>query len=722
VTPETRSLRILIVEDSEDDAELILIELRRAGFRPEYRRVETPEEMHDGLDSQEWDLVISDFSMPHFSALGALGQLHERKLDVPFIIVSGAIGEETAVNCMKGGAHDYVMKGNLARLIPVVHRELREAGERFARRLAEQALASSEQRYRTIVDTANDGIVATDAENCVTYVNDRMRELLGYESRELELRPFTDLIHPDDRQEWLQRFEQIREGARLQFDVRLQRKDGLQIWALNSCSPLRDPNGGFAGAISMLRDVTERKLAEDALAHQALHDALTGLPNRSLLHDRLDQAILAARREHWPLAVLLIDLDRFKEVNDTFGHHYGDILLKQVGPRLRGALRESDTVARLGGDEFAVILAGCDAESGKLTAAKLLKALEEPFVVEGQALNVSGSIGIVTYPDHGQDVETLMRRADVAMYTAKRDHEGFSLYAAEQDQHSATRLTLTSQLRNSIESGELLMFYQPKISLAAKQLVDVEALVRWRHSERGIIGPDHFIPLAEQSGLIKPLTRWILGAVLSQCCAWRKAGLDIGVSFNLSMRNLHDPQLPDLISELLESANLPPGALQAEITETVLMTNAGRTMDVVTRLSAMGIHLSIDDFGTGYSSLAYLKRLPVQEIKIDKSFVHDMTTNENDAVIVRSTIDLGHNLGLKVVAEGVETEEVWGRLVDLGCDLAQGYYMALPMPAAELERWVASSPWGLGNGNGHAPNGHEHGQAGPDQELLPERV
>jgi len=362
-------------------------------------------------------------------------------------------------------------------------------------------------------------------------------------------------------------------------------------------------------------------------------------------------------------------------------------------------LRESDTVARLGGDEFALILAGCDAESAKLTAAKLQKALEEPFVVEGQTLNVSGSIGIVAYPDHGNDVDTLMRRADVAMYTAKREGEGYSLYAAEQDQHSATRLTLTSQLRNSIETGELLMYYQPKISLSSCQLVDVEALVRWQHRERGIIAPDHFIPLAEQSGLIKPLTRWVLGAVLSQAGVWRAGGLEFGVAVNLSMRNLHDPQLPDLLAELLENANVPASALRAEITETVLMTNAGRTMDVITRLSAMGIHLSIDDFGTGYSSLAYLKRLPVQEIKIDKSFVSDMATNENDAVIVRSTIDLGHNLGLKVVAEGVETQEAWDRLVDLGCDMAQGYFMALPMPASKLESWIEESRWGL-NGNG----------------------
>ncbi|HLY64655.1 MAG TPA: PAS domain S-box protein [Chloroflexota bacterium] len=333
-------LRVLIVEDSEDDAELLLIELHKAGFRPESERVESEPEMAAALSTQEWDLILSDFNMPRFSALGALGLLQDRSLDVPFIIVSGAIGEETAVICMKAGAHDYIMKSNLARLVPVVQRELREAGERFARRLAEQALAASEQRYRTIVDTANDGIVAVDAEGCITYMNGRMREMLGYEARastapsplddtgaaaprEIEARPFADVLHQADRDDWVQRLEQLRAGARLQFDVRLVRKDGGGLWALNSCSPLLDQAGAFVGAIAMLRDVTERKQAEEALAHQALHDALTGLPNRSLLNDRLSQAILAARRENWSLGVLLIDLDRFKEVNDTFGHAYG---------------------------------------------------------------------------------------------------------------------------------------------------------------------------------------------------------------------------------------------------------------------------------------------------------------------------------------------------------------------------------------------------------------
>jgi diguanylate cyclase (GGDEF)-like protein/PAS domain S-box-containing protein len=713
VTDFPRTLRALIVEDSDDDAELLLIELRRAGYQPIYRLVQTREAMAAALRDEQWDMVISDYNMPHFSALGALEVMHEHQVDLPFIILSGAIGEETAVAAMKAGAHDYVMKGHLARLLPAIERELREAGERAARREAERALAESEGRYRTIVDTANDAILAIDERGVVTYVNKRAPEMLGCAAAALLGQPLSSILPEADRREWERRLIQLKRGQRLLYDIRLRRNDGQELWALNSCSPQVDRDGTFRGAITMLKDVTERKQAEEALAHQALHDSLTGLPNRNLLHDRLDQAILSARREGKPLAVLLIDLDRFKEVNDTFGHHYGDLLLKQVGTRLRSSLRETDTVARLGGDEFAVLLPNCAYISGaKLAATKLLTALEEPFVVEGQVLHLSGSMGVILYPDHGEDVQTVMRRADVAMYTAKRDSEGFCIYASEQDQHSAARLTLNSQLRQAIDGNELLMYYQPKISLRTEALVDVEALVRWQHPERGLLTADHFVPLAEQTGIIKPLSQWVLKAVLEQCQTWRAQGLDIGVAVNMSMRNLHDPQLPELIADLLRCWDVTPAMLRLEITETALMTNPARTMDVVTRLSDMGLHLSIDDFGTGYSSLAYLKRLPVREIKIDKSFVRDMASNENDAVIVRSTIDLGHNLGLAVVAEGVESQDAWDQLVKLGCDMAQGYHMGLPMDPAQLASWIGESRWGLKSA----------GQTSPSQKQLARTV
>ncbi|HEU0167106.1 MAG TPA: EAL domain-containing protein [Chloroflexota bacterium] len=689
---EPRLLHLLLVEDSDDDAELLLIELRRAGYELHHTRVETAEQMHEALRDNSWDVVISDYHLPRFDALAALDTLHEQPLDVPFIIISGAIGEETAVAAMKRGAHDYVMKGNLARLVPAIERELREARERSARREAELALALSEDRYRTIVDTANDAILAFDERGRVTYANGRAPELLGYPQAELLEMYFRDILQARDRELWDAQAANLQAGDRLLLDVGLVRKDGAVLWALNSCSPTFDRKGTYVGAIAMLKDVTERKQAEEVLAYQALHDPLSGLPNRNLLHDRLDRAILARRRDATTLALLLIDLDRFKEVNDTYGHDFGDELLKQVGPRLTAALRESDTVARLGGDEFAVILPNCgDVEAATSIATKLLRALEEPFLLGGEPIYISGSLGVVMCPDHGDDGQTLMRRADVAMYAAKRDGSGISLYADEQDQTTATQLALTNQLRHAIEHGELEMHYQPKVDLATGRLVDVEALVRWRHKERGLVGPDNFIPLAERTGLIKPMTHWVVSQSLRDCRAWHEAGLHVGVAINLSVRNLQDPTLPGLMDELLREHQVDPAWLHIEITETVLMTNAARTIEIVQQLSDMGIYLSIDDFGTGYSSLSYLKRLPVRELKIDKSFVRDMAHDDNDAAIVRSTIDLGHNLGLEVVAEGVEDLDAWNRLLELGCDLAQGYFMAAPMPAHRLEPWLAES-------------------------------
>ncbi|MBI4493323.1 MAG: EAL domain-containing protein [Chloroflexi bacterium] len=440
--------------------------------------------------------------------------------------------------------------------------------------------------------------------------------------------------------------------------------------------------------------IAERKRIDAAPALQALHDALTGLPNRALLYDRLHQAILTARRNNAALALLVMDLDRFKEVNDALGHCAGDLLVQQVGQRLRGVLRASDTVARLGGDEFAVVLPGTNGEGATLAARKLLHALEELFVVEGQSLDVGMSIGIALYPLHGEDVETLLRRADIAMYLAKRGRGGYAVYTSEQDQHTPHRLALMGELRTAIEQEQLLLHYQPQVHFKSGQVVGLEALVRWQHPQRGLIPPDQFITLAERTGLIQPLSRWVLGQALRQCQAWRQAGLALPVAVNLSARNLHDPHLPGMIATLLATWGLPPPWPSVEITESAVMTNPHRAIEVLGRLQAMGVRISIDDFGTGYSSLAYLKRLPVDELKIDKTFVRTMAVDRKDLAIVRATIELAHSLGLSVVAEGVENQATLDHLAALGCDAAQGYYLSRPLPAPELVRWLAESPWG----------------------------
>ncbi len=426
--------------------------------------------------------------------------------------------------------------------------------------------------------------------------------------------------------------------------------------------------------------------------HQALHDTLTGLPNRGLFHELIQQAVLQARRSGDTVVVMLMDLDRFKEVNDTLGHHYGDLLLQQIGPRLSDTMRVSDTMARLGGDEFGVLLPGVSGpEAGQQVAEKMRTALRRQFVVEGLALDIGASIGIACFPDHGHDVDALLQRADVAMYVAKERKSGYELYQREQDPHSPSRLLLAGELRRAIEAGELILNYQPKLELSTGVVVGVEALVRWQHPQRGVVSPDEFIPLAEHTGLIKPLSAYVLRQAVRQASVWQDMGLDLHIAVNLSVADLLDQDLPDDIAALLDEWNVLPNRLALELTESTIMSDQGRARSVLARLHEMGVQISIDDFGTGYSSLAHLKRLPVSEIKVDKSFVLHMATDASDAVIVRSTIDLGRNLGLRIVAEGVETEDVRASLRDLGCDLVQGYHVCRPVSAAALEEWITTS-------------------------------
>ncbi|MEA2426569.1 MAG: hypothetical protein QOF37_197 [Thermoleophilaceae bacterium] len=438
-----------------------------------------------------------------------------------------------------------------------------------------------------------------------------------------------------------------------------------------------------AGASRRLR----RQAADNE--HQARHDGLTGLPNRGSFYERVEAAVVAADASAGQVAVMIVDLDRFMEVNDTLGHHSGDELLREAGERLQAALRTGDVLSRLGGDEFAVLLPEVDSlETANGVATRLCAALEAPFVLHGQTVHLEASLGIAMFPDHGGDVETLVQRADVAMYVAKSSTNSHELYATRHDRHSEGRLALLGELRQAIDGDEFILHYQPKASLRTGQVDGVEALVRWNHPTRGMVPPDEFIPLAEQTGVIKPLTAWVLNAALGQCRAWRDSGMPLTVAVNLSVRNLLDAHLPQSIAELLAHHELPASALELEITEGTIVADQVRALDVLTRLNGMGIGLSVDDFGTGYSSLAYLKDLPVCELKIDRKFVNNMTEDGDDAFIVRSTIDLGRNLGLQVVAEGVETEAVWDQLAQLGCDVAQGYYLSRPLPADQLTNWI----------------------------------
>ncbi|HEX6487399.1 MAG TPA: EAL domain-containing protein [Candidatus Dormibacteraeota bacterium] len=557
------SVRVLVLEDNPDDAELAILELERAGFAPDWRRVQTEAEFLAAL-REPCDLILADYNLPDFDALTALTRVGATGLDVPFIIVSGSIGEDAAVTAMQRGAADYVLKDRLARLGQAARRAL-------------------EQR----------------------------------------------------------------------------------------------------------RDRQERVHAEEQLRHLALYDVLTDLPNRVLFSDRLHHAVAMASRRHGSFCLLMFDLDRFKEVNDSLGHHAGDQLLKQVGARLSEELRESDTVARLGGDEFAVI-SGFDIEidNAVLTAKKILKALAKPFSLGETAVKISASVGIARYPDHGADADTLVRHADIAMYAAKADPGGYALYAPSQDSNMLERLGLVHDLYSALPHGELLVHFQPKVDIATSRVVGAEALVRWRHPERGLLYPESFISFVEKSDLIGPLLGEVLEESLRAAATWRRGGLEVGVSVNVSAANLYDPELPSMVKAALERHQLPPHTLTAEITETAIM--ATHTESTVRRLSALGVRISIDDFGTGYSSLRYLKTLPVDEIKIDQSFVTDMARDASDAAIVKCIVDLAKTLDLRVVAEGVETRTIAGMLEGLGCDEIQGYHIAPAMPADEVIGWLSA--------------------------------
>lgn len=424
--------------------------------------------------------------------------------------------------------------------------------------------------------------------------------------------------------------------------------------------------------------------------HDSLHDALTGLPNRTLLADRLGQALRADARMGTCTGLLLLDLDRFKQINDTFGHHYGDELLTQVGPRLASVVRGVDTVARLAGDEFVVLLpeVGSLADA-TVVAAKLRSVLETPFHVEGIDLDVEVSVGVVLSGEHGQDVATLLKRADVAMYTAKTQNLGVSVYDPSLDGHSPAKLALLGDLRRALERGEFVLHYQPQVSLSTGDVVGAEALVRWQHPGHGLVYPDEFIPAAEHTGLIGPLTRHILDTALAQARTWSDAGRPLTVSVNLSARNLLDQGLPGQVAALLSAHEVAPELLELEVTESAIMTEPARAQKVLEQLSGLGIRISIDDFGAGYTSLGQLKNLPISELKIDRSFVMKMTEDRNSALIVQSVVDLGHSLGFTLVAEGVETQQILAALAGVGCDVAQGYHLSRPITAAAFDTWCA---------------------------------
>src|SRR5262245_31377123 len=933
-------VRALLVDDSASNEALVLTELRNGGFEPTLQRVTTRTGLETALGGAPWDVVLSDLAAAELDAFDAIALLKERDLDVPFLIVSETLGEETAVRAMKAGAQNCIPRASLARLCPILERELREAQIRRERRQAQKALTESELRFRSLAESSPDAILTVDGVGTLLFANGAAGALFGYpvaaligqavtslvpdyrprRSREpgnpasrhsasgrhadgrtmpLELSfgdlardgkrlttvfaraaggPATgedglreseerfrraallssDLIHECDRQsnriEWFGdvdeilgyakgefprtiegwqkvihpedqarvaaavavHFEtgapffeeyrvvrrdgtilhwhhsgtmlpgapgrparcvgtvrdvsgrrQIEEALRVSekryrtlfernlagvyrstlegrildcnesfarifgyasreevlqqaawdfylkpedrqaalskllerqsltnYELCLKRKDGSPVWVLESENLIEGPDGRLSVIEGTTIDITERKRAEEQVKHLAFHDPLTSLPNRLLFSDRLTLAVAQAHRHNQKLAVLFLDLDRFKIINDSLGHSVGDELLRQVAERIQEYVREGDTVARLGGDEFTLLVPGINAEEDAAKIArKICDAIHDPFWIDGRELFVTTSMGVAANPSDGHDAETLFRNADSAMYRAKEQgRDNYQLYTPAMNAKAVERLSLESRLRQAVANDELELHFQPFFDLKTTKVLGAEALLRWRHPELGLIPPGEFIPIAELSGLIVPIGEWVLRTACAEARKWHEKGFSgLTVSVNLSSRQFQQADLVSQVTNALADTGLEPDKLDLEITESNAMQNAEHSINTLWGLKKQGVRISMDDFGTGYSSLNYLKRFPIDRIKLDQSFVRDLPGDKDDAAIAMAVIAMGRSLELVVIAEGVETEEQLAFLKDRECDQLQGFLLSRPLPPEAFESFLQNS-------------------------------
>lgn len=559
------------------------------------------------------------------------------------------------------------------------------------RKMVEGELKESRERYRTLTENTYDLISELSIEGHYLYLTPNFNDVLGYNTGELLGREFIEYIHPEDRPAVVTGLSRsVEQSASEKIIFRFLHKNGELRWFESTCKTYRTKTGEIRRVL-VSRDITERQRYEETIRHQAFHDALTGLPNRLLLKDRLKLAMAHAKRNSIMLAMLMLDLDRFKLINDTLGHALGDLLLQSMAKRLTGSLREDDTVARLGGDEFVILLPEIvKIEDAAKLAHKILELVRKPIKVDTHELYVTTSIGMVFYPNDGKDVETLLKNADTAMYRAKEQgRNNYQLYTPVMNARAFERLALENSLRRALERNEFEVYYQPKVNIKSNKIVGMEALVRWQHPTKGLILPGEFIPVAEDTGLIVPIGEWVLRSACAQNKAWQEAGFPpMRVAVNLSARQFQLQNLPEMVATVLGETGLDPWWLELEITETIAMQNAEFTVKTLNELKEMGIQLSIDDFGTGYSSLSYLKRFPINKLKIDKSFVREINTDHDNAAIASAVIVLGQSLKLGVIAEGVETKEQLNFLKDHQCDEIQGYLFGRPVPATEFENML----------------------------------
>ncbi|KQV47699.1 MULTISPECIES: bifunctional diguanylate cyclase/phosphodiesterase [unclassified Duganella] len=690
--------RLLLVDD---EARLLssLYELLRVQGSYQLVTAASGAEALAHLSRQQFDLLLLDLRLPDMSGHDIMDFVNAREIDCDVIVMSGEAGIEAAIGALKRGAYDYLRKPyNPPELLKTVENALQKRRLAVENTRIAQRLENSEKMYRYLVDSSPDIIYTLNHEGCFTFVNDRAYQLLGYSREELIGRHYSLLVHEEDQERARYVFNERRVDERASRNVELRLKcnnsaagdrtfsNTLMTISLNAIG-MHVPGEEvarheFFGTYGVARDITDRKRAEEMISYQAYHDILTDLPNRILFKDRLGLAVIQAKRKLAELAVMFIDLDRFKLVNDTLGHVKGDELLQQAARRLKECLRKGDTLARHSGDEFTIVLPELrDRGDAKAIADKFQEVLQQPFDLDGHVAHISASIGIAVYPSDGDSIEELLRHADIAMYQVKaQGKNGHSFYHPSMQDMSHQKIALEQSLRKALENNELEMYYQPQVDMASGRIIGAEGLMRWNHPARGLLSAGEFLPFAEENGLMLPISDWMIGALCRDLLLWNAAGADnIRLSLNLSPQYLDRGDFFEKMRNALARYQISPSQIEVEITENICIRNPQYAIEQLNKLCQLGVSVAIDDFGTGYSSLSYLHRFPIHTIKIDQSFVKEIHDEHGHYPVILAIISIARGLGLHLVAEGVETEVQARYLAANGCATMQGYLYYRPI-------------------------------------------
>ncbi len=687
------AISLVVAADVERMAVAMASDLRQCGLETSVEVAASEEELERLLDGA--DVILAWHPGAVFSASRVLEICAARPRTPPVVAFAESFTEQEVIELMRAGARDCLRRGDLARIRAALERETGEPKAR-APRVSE---VEPEDRYRALIEEipALTYVAWADEVGSRAYVSPQLVSMTGYSPAEWLAEPdlWLKRLHPDDREQVLRHYhEACATGGRFVCEYRLLDRDGRVVWWRDEGRVLPGPTGGARFVRGFVLDVTEQKLAEESLRRLRYYDQLTGLPNRDLLLRRLGRALADRAQSQKPLAVLILALDRYRDLSNVLGYHNNDLIVRELAVRLGDALGDADRVYRLRNDEFGLLVPDADVSLARQIGGRVLGGFDRPFMVEKLPIEVSASVGMAIAPDHGTEAEILLRHADAAVEKARKIGGGASvLYTPDCEPFDPARLALLSELRRALESNELQLHYQPKVDLKMRTVVGAEALLRWPHARRGYISPADYIEQAEQTGIIRPLTRWVLDRAASEARSWERAGKPLPVAVNVSRRSLHDMRLIDEVGDALQAHGLPPSRLLVEVTETAMMEEE-RAGDVLRGLTSRGIGVSIDDFGMGFTSLGLLRNLRVAELKIDQSFIKGMAGDSGeDTAIVRSTADLAHNLGINVVAEGVEDQWTLDLLETFGCDQAQGYHIGRPMASAAFLEWLGTSGW-----------------------------